>query len=117
MHGDTLKKRLEARLANRLLNAWQRQEYDLQRLAAAGFEVGQKPQFFKQIGVQMMRLVDHQNGATLFRAGLEQLIGQPQPERLFRGDIKGQSEIVEDRLQEGRAIREVAIRQECVGNL
>src|SRR5476651_1821852 len=64
-----------------------------------------------------MRLVDHQKRAPLDRAVLEQLFGEAQTQNLFRFAFMGQSEIVEDRLQEGRAVGEMAVGEESAGDL
>ena len=56
--GDALLQRFQAQLPQRLGDLRLRDQDKLHRFAAACFEIGQQPQFFEQVGVQMMRFVD-----------------------------------------------------------
>ena len=69
-------------------------------LARSRFEIAQKPQFFQQVAVEMLGLIDQQHEAFAGLMILQDQIGHAQTQFLLARPIVGQRQLVEDRLKE-----------------
>ena len=76
------------------------------------FQIGQKPQLLQQVGSQVLRLVHQQQRRSALAAVGQQIVRQGQAQLLFGASLVRQREFVEDGLEKGNAIGQVAVGQE-----